>query len=173
MMILTKNVEITLSAKHVTVIVEQFSKNIHPHTAEIMGASLFHKIPTEIVDTIYELVADGNVVPRKQADPKRVLPATVYDSLASFDFYLREENAPCSHLSFEIFRRFRRRSYFGGTTPPVLVNLYSVLQEHQGRNKYLHDIHALTCISSLHNVHNFSKCRRLTFPETSPSTMLR
>lgn len=76
--------------------------------------SLFHKMPPEVNDQIYQQVGEGLVVciKKNSTDPRTVLPQTVYDSLSLLDAHLNEEHVRCTLASNgpqEFFRRYRRK----------------------------------------------------------------
>lgn len=100
------------------------SESHSPKPKVLKMPSVFRLIPPEITDQIYGIVGEGNVTSHTP-DRRVALPGTSYDSLASFDVYLREEQIPCtimcSHEPYEFTRRYRRkgRGYHGDI--PVLA----------------------------------------------------
>lgn len=70
--------------------------------------SLFHKMPPEVNDQIYQQVGEGLVCIKKNSTD----PRTVYDSLSLLDAHLNEEHVRCTLASNgpqEFFRRYRRK----------------------------------------------------------------
>jgi len=75
-----------------------------------MRASLFHLLSPELNDCIYECVAEISAR-NMHASSSIKLDGPAYDSLASFDVYLRDERVLCTRRSngpYEFQRRFRR-----------------------------------------------------------------
>jgi len=123
--------------------------------------SVFNKLSPEVTDLIYELVSEGHV----HTDDTQVgLRAAVYDSLVSFDQYLREEGAPGTRICKnrrEYYRRYHRKGYRPfdfyfdkHNIPPVFALFQKNIDGGIGHPKdwtanFAHDVDNIVALSSL------------------------
>lgn len=91
-------------------------------------SSLFHRLPPEITDAIFDIVGEG-LRGNLSKYGRVALTEKVYDSLMSFEHYLRKERAPCTRLDERGYlRRYRRRRVYPLELPPFKVPPFPVFE---------------------------------------------